>query len=1111
MLTIYKASAGSGKTYTLAKEYILHLIAYKDKDAPGDDGRSRRYRLRPPGQGAHRSILAITFSIQATGEMKRRIVDELALLADPCGDSSYRHDFISEYGFDPERLTAVAREALQGLLFDFSFFNVSTIDSFFQGVLRSFAREIDLPGNYEVELDENMAVGIGVADMFSSLNDPERNRSELMGWISKFMQANIDDGVQFNIFNRRSSFHSRLVRNLTSLMDEDYHDNAEAIHRYFTDDPTRLSRLEEALNKRIQVLRHRFADNARVAVEAANDYGLGDKTINSTIRLRMDRWAAGKFYDAADARSATLACVLPEQVKKRYTSAFLKSNEPPRAVDDAIVAMLTEAPRLYSKVNEARLILNNLYLFGLLGYLVEFISAYRRDNNTILISDTNELLRRIIKSELTPFIYERMGVFLKHFLIDEFQDTSRMQWDNLRPLLLESLSNSHDNLIIGDEKQCIYRFRNSDPNLLAAKVRSQVGDMLSHSLTVERGVRIEENTNRRSCANVVKFNNTLFPLLAADLGAEDTYSNTIQQVWDKKKAYPGYVNIEVSDATKQEDFTSVTLDRLAWEVRRQMRAGYRPKDIAVIVRYHHEGESVINHLLKLMDGDDPFFDSRFEITSREAMLISSSPLVKLIISVLRLVDTPEASSSTRTTSAMRLAQLTTRFEYFYNREGLDATAALERALADESGQIDRLTRESVSMQLVNLHSIVEHVIGTFISKEQRDDQNIFLSAFQDLVIDYCSRGQADVHSFLQWWDSRGRYEKLATPDDLDALTVITIHASKGLQYKCVHVPFATWDMCRPSSRNRQSFSWYRLPHYDGIDDELMPPLMPLENSAVLTDTEMAPHYERIMQEQRVDNLNLFYVATTRAVEELMITTYLSSRGNQSLGYYLVNALPRLRADDPALTVDVDFDGASASIGEPLTLDGKSRREHSGGQSSCNLTATLPMPIYDTTIRHNVWSLTRIDDLCDVDHARERGTFLHDVLSHVRRRRDLPLAMRRRAHRVGLSAEQESQFLGMLTRALDDSRVDRWFDDSRRVLNERTIDLDSTSQARPDRIVWTDDDHIEVVDYKFGEHQNKYFAQVRGYIRHLSAIFPAATITGYLWYPETSRIVPVPPQ
>lgn len=1108
MLTIYKASAGSGKTYTLAKEYILQLVAYKVKTDADEPNAPRRYKLRQPGERAHRSILAITFSNQATDEMKSRIIEELAALADMNKESNYRNDFVKEYGFDAQRLAEVARQALQDLLFDFRFFNVSTIDSFFQGVIRSFAREIDLPGNYEVELNDSQAVGVAVAEMFQSLNDPTAHDKHLMRWIISYMNSKIEEGGKFNVLNRGSGVHSTVVMGLTKLMNEDYHSNAEKINDYFSSDPMRIVRFDQALAERKRILRQRFKENAQCAVKAANDYGLGDKTINSTIRDRMTRWAAGENYDPSDAARASLNNISPDVKGKRYYAAYFKGNEVPQAVDDAIVAMLAEAPDIGREVDNVEVIRRSLFLFGLLGHIGDFISDYRRDNNTILISDTNELLTRIMQDELTPFIYERMGVFLEHFLIDEFQDTSKMQWRNLRPLVLESLGNGNDNLIIGDEKQCIYRFRNSDPELLASIVKQDANDGLSHDVTVEKGNCVAENTNYRSTPNVVKFNNTLFPVLARQLEADITYANTVQSVGKSNSPVQGYVKIEVMDCAKKDDFTEKTLSSLAQEVRRQLEAGYRPKDIAVIVREHTEGQLVIDHLLRLMEGEQPFFAKRFDITSRGALKISSSPLVKLIISILRLIDTPEASTSERTSSAMKLAQLTTRFEYYFNREGLDATESLKRALEDDEGHIDRITRDAVTMRLVNLHSIVEHIIGTFTSREQRDAYCIFLSAFQDLVVDFCSRGQADVHSFLQWWDGKGHNELLATPDDLDALTVITAHASKGLQYKCVHIPFATWPIVKLSTAFRISYDWYKMAPIPGIDPELIPPMIPLENMAALERTSFAPQFRDRVQEQRVDNLNVFYVAATRAIDELIINTFTTNRGGATIGKCLVDALGQMKAYNPDLTVDVNFDGTIATVGSPLSREEKEKidREQRMGKV---INETLPMPPYDTTIRHNVWSLTRVDDLVEVDRARERGTFLHDVLSQVRRRSDLPLALRRRAHRVGLSAQQESEFLELLTKALDDKRVSRWFDSWHRVLNERTIDLDATERERPDRIVWIDDTHIEVVDYKFGEHHDRYFKQVRRYVQHLASIFPETKVSGYLWYPLTSDIVPVP--
>lgn len=1106
MLTLYKASAGSGKTYTLTREYIKLLLGRKNKD-------TSRYTLRRSGGNAHRNILAVTFTIAATNEMKRRIIDHLELLGNHCNRSQgqpgspYMEYLTALYGATPDEVAQAARVALKELLMDFSQFNISTIDAFFQTVLRTFAREIDLPGNYEVELDEERVTGIGVGEMITSLNfrDDEKT-ARLTRWLTNFMSQSIDEGKGFNLFNRQSSLHEGLVRTMNQLLDETFKLNRDIIIDYLQSDPTRLERFEKSLTAGIARYKASFTETARTMMKTIADYGLTDaKAINAHLLKFIARAAEGwQEKLTATLRPAT------ENPGKRYTAAFLKAGDPPPALDDTLAAGCAEMLRCHARANEYRLLRRNLYNLGLLGYLMDFVGEYRRDNDIILLSDTNELLRRIIRDDLTPFIYERIGYFLNHFLIDEFQDTSRMQWGNMMPLLLESLSHGNDNLIIGDEKQCIYRFRNSDPDLLALEVKAAIEGRIAGTVT-ERGIDVADNTNWRSSRDIVRFNNAFFTSMARIAGASDTYANLTQQVSPKHIDSPAYISLTAIDEPKggEQSFDLLALQRMADEIKRQIQAGYRAKDIAVIVRRRSEGEAVVNHLLQLMEDPTSGFP-RMEITSSDSIELQSSAAIRLIISVLQIIDSTDATSGSRRKTARELARLVNRFEYFYNRANLDGSDALAKALTDD-GDISALAAEAAKMTCVNLPSMVERIISRYLSPREMEENNIFISAFQDQVIDFCSCGQSDIHSFLQWWQQSGRRKKLETPADMDALTVMTIHKVKGLQYPCVHIPFATWAMTEFSAPGKSNYEWYRLPAMDGIDPDIVPPLMPLNTEAALADTRLADSLKEIFARQRVDNINLLYVAFTRAERELIITTKPAPEKKadddrpkgEPLTRFIINAIEQATDDDNDLTLNLAerWDGKTLTIGTPTSP--------AVADTDADTAPRETMPPYSTCDRDDMWQLTRVDDLCDRSQAQERGIFLHDVLSRVRHRRDLPLAMRRRAYRIGLTGDEETAALETLTAALNDPRAARWFEGYSRVVNERTIMLPDGSHYRPDRVVWTDDGTIEVIDYKFGaEHHEKYLRQVKRYTGFLQEIYPDANVKGYLWYPDKKIIIDI---
>lgn len=1101
MLTLYKASAGSGKTYTLAREYIKLLLGRKNRD-------TGRYTLRRKGSNAHRNILAITFTIAATNEMKRRIIDHLELLGRHGDDaeSPYMEYLTTLYGATADDVAQAARGALKDLLMDFSQFNISTIDAFFQTVLRTFAREIDLPGNYEVELDEERVTAIGIGDMITSLNFRNDEKTErLTRWLTNFMSQSIDEGKGFNLFNRQSSLHEGLVKTMNQLLDENFKLNREAILGYLQNDPSKLERFEKALSAGIARYKASFVAAAQSMMKTIADYGLTEsKSINAHLLKFIMRSATEGWQEKL---STTLGPAAGNP-QKRYTAAYLKKGTPPTVLDESLSAGCAEMLRSHNRANEYRLLRRNLYNLGLLGYLMDFVGEYRRENDIILLSDTNELLQRIIRNDLTPFIYERIGYFLNHFLIDEFQDTSRMQWGNMMPLLLESLAQGNDNLIIGDEKQCIYRFRNSDPDLLAHEVKADVEGRISGTVA-ERGVDVADNTNWRSSRDIVRFNNAFFTSMARVAAVSDTYANITQQVSPKHFGSPAYITLAAIDSPNgvEPTFDQLALQRMASEIKRQRQAGYRAKDIAVIVRRRSEGEAVVNHLLQLMEDPESDFP-KMEITSSDSIELQSSAAIRLIVSVLQIIDSPDSTGSSRRKTARELAKLVNRFEYFYNRANLGGSEALAKALTDDD-DISALAAEAAQMTCVNLPSMVERIIARYLSPREMEENNIFLSAFQDQVIDFCSRGQSDIHSFLRWWQQSGRRKKLETPADMDALTVMTIHKVKGLQYPCVHIPFATWPMTEFSAPGKANYEWYKLPDMEGIDPAIVPPLMPLNTESALADTRLAGPLGEIFTRQRIDNINLLYVAFTRAERELIITTRRAPEKKdddgrlkgEPLTRFIIDAIEGWTTEDNDLTINL----ASRWNGDTLTIGTPTRPDSSGTDSA----PREEMPPYSSSDRDDMWQLTRVDDLCDRTQARERGIFLHAVLSRVRHRNDMPLALRRQAYRAGLSAEEEANASATLTQALDDPQAARWFDKYTRVVNERTIMLPDGSHYRPDRVVWHEDDSIDIVDYKFGaERSEKYSRQVKRYVGFLRKIHPDTEVNGYLWYPDNRQVVKI---
>ncbi|MDE5941467.1 MAG: UvrD-helicase domain-containing protein, partial [Muribaculaceae bacterium] len=920
MLQIHKASAGSGKTFALTREYLKLLLGCK-----GDDG---RYRLRPlsayghMSPKAHGEILAVTFTNKATEEMTARIIKELALLADESGDGSpYRNDFIKEFGCTQAELAAHAGIALTDLLCNFSWFNVSTIDSFFQGVLNTFSRELDLSPTRNVEIDDHYPLAVAVGNMLMSVNsnrsDGKRNelRRYLEGWLLLYMRSVAADGGGFNLFSRSSGLNADLISDIGKFFNEKYKMNREVIDAYLSD-PERIVRFTRAIAPA-----RSLAPLQKLAVESCRrTFQMGSELINHHVANSMGVIAREGLSKPPSGSWQTAL----ENPAKRFRAKVQPSAELEEALDETL--------RLVNEYFEKKKFYGFLYKWafnmGLFGQVQMFLEEYRHDNDLLLLSDTSDLLRRIISEDEMPFIYERMGTTIKHYLIDEFQDTSQMQWENLKPLVLESLSRGHDNLIIGDEKQCIYRFRNSDPHLLGNRVEQIVESRFPGALKL-RGVDISENCNWRSSADVVRFNNTLFYAMARRMEqglpgnpVSSTYAGLVQQVAPKNADFRGYIKVEFlptssDEQLSREEVEQLQFDRMVKEIDRQLSAGYRPGDIAVLVRKKREGKAVIEKLMDVMENDAGWCHGVIPIVSADSMEINLSPAVRMIVNVLRLTTQPmsvtmpggevdaDGEPLTEINPAYRRWRMAHRFELcrfdqvqetdsdgngVFDSEGnpvmrrLTDNEALLKAIAatstvpgessDEVQQaIDDEIRSLASMDSPTLMAMTERIIDRFLTPDGRRRENAFITAFQDLVLDFSENGDNNLHSFLEWWDRTGRFSNVAAPEGIDAINVMTIHKAKGLEFECVHLPYCSDKPVKYNDKNVRSVSWYTLdagfiPEVDAAD---VPPLLPLPNES--GNKEIAALKAEAVEwetEQKTDALNVAYVAFTRAVSEMTV-------------------------------------------------------------------------------------------------------------------------------------------------------------------------------------------------------------------------------------------------
>lgn len=1116
MLLIHKASAGSGKTFSLARQYLVHILGQKKENG--------EYRLRKKGErGLHRRILAITFTNKATEEMKGRIIHELAVLAglepgwDKETESPHLKYLTAKLHTTPAEIAEVSRIALKELLYDFNDFNVSTIDSFFQSVLRAFAHEAEVSGSYNVELDDKEVISSSVDSLLQDLNHSgaKEDTREIMRWLSLFMTKKIEDGSTFNIFNRSSGAFNGLIGFVDSVADDDYRKNEKEILEYL--DGGNFETFRKELDRMLGVLRRDVMKVCGHARDLIMQNGATDR-INRHVLNPIEKWAENGNGNPPSATVMNAAA----DIEKAYKASKKKTDNTPRDILDGPIALALDAIiSTHSRLAYINLLRNNVYYLGLLSYISRYMRKFRLENSTILLSDTNTLLSAIIGDSDSPFLYEKIGTKFENYLIDEFQDTSYSQWHNLEHLVRESSANGGDNLVIGDEKQSIYRFRGSDSSLL-----HNLAVTMKDLETEEKGTKAEENTNWRSSVEVIQFNNTLFSAMSDNGNFKEIYNSVAQHISPKNYDKHGYVALEITEAgpRDKELYVSKALDFLTENLRRQLMSGYKPGDIAILVRTGGEGETVISHLQDLKLSDPTF--PPFNIVSDRSYLISSSPAVRLVVSSLRYLTALEFNTKNHKRSRKEVARIQTDFEASYSMSE-SPSESLETAIRDLEGrrnsdpeQANAPDIEAKAIDAVDLYSLVEEIIKD-IPERGRTEEAVFITAFQDMVADFTARGQSDIRTFLEWWDERGSRQSVAGAEDPMAIKVLTVHKSKGLEFPCVHVPFAAFSR----STNMVDRAWFEIPSVQGIDPAIQPKMMPLDIVDSMKCTPVRDKYEEISLKRQLDFLNLLYVAFTRAVSELTVSFNIckSTSDIKPVNSLMMDAImgaddafcksreaeAELKGGEPSLyisLVDKLTDGR-LTIGKPTHFEEEKQKP----KPALDPSKGEMIGRYRTSEAKNPWRLTRNENtrINAAPSARERGLLFHYILSQILTVEDIPSAFAR----AKASQPEYMNVDGMreiFERSLTDPLVAKWFAPSSRVLMEREALTRGGKIKRFDRVVWTHDGELYLIDYKTGGQDPKVYSKdMKEYIDFFKSA-GYLSVRAFLFFLDKGQIIEIIP-
>lgn len=812
MINIFKASAGSGKTYRLTLEYLKFLF-----DSPEN----------------YRHILAVTFTNKATEEMKERIISALYKMAytkviPKSGSLRQIFDEIESHlgwlqneGSD-NKLRKMAEESLKVLLHDYSSFTVSTIDKFFQTAIRAFAREIGRNNSYNIELDSELVINMAIDNMLANLDKP--GNEELLEWLIYFSLDSLEGGSYWDI--------RYILRKMALEITKPGYKNGAGVNQR-TVTRENLSLLGSELKKIKADFEKRLAAIATGFVKTKSDFALEWSDFKNSARFkRFEKMAAGEYEFLPTLLNAldNFEDWLPKTAQKKNPILYSRMQD---AYNSGLNNAIAELKKLIDTSEKdylsAQNVLSNLYMLGVLADIDSYAKEYAKDNNLMLISDSEELLKKIIDGSDAPFIYEKIGSRIDNFMLDEFQDTAGMQWENFKPLIINSIAGGFNNLIVGDVKQSIYRWRGSDRELLSGSIANDIG---------EQNIKLSTLTiNYRSSRSIVEFNSDFFLFAAekADILFNREYnrnSDYLRNIYsDVKQELPegksqGYTKViayenEVGENGKKPWYTRAT-EQIPVEIEDSLSRGYSYRDINVLVRSNKEATEVINYLLSL----------NYPVMSADSLMLSLNGEVNTLVAALQSINSPENE--------------------------IAAEVVRRRGIVLDRKELSRL----------NLVELCQQIAGKYLNFSSED--SIFISSFIDLVNDFTKVERGDLNSFLDWWDLNGGKKYISSPPRQDAVNVMTIHKSKGLTLAVVIIPFVDWEF--KMDTNKLLWIKSQIAPYN-----LVQPL-PIRVNSNCISTHFAEEFIDEQQKNYADILNVAYVAFTRASHEMIILVKQSDSG-----------------------------------------------------------------------------------------------------------------------------------------------------------------------------------------------------------------------------------------
>ena len=1026
--TVYRSSAGSGKTYTLVREYLKIILQ---------------------DTGSFRNILAVTFTNKAAGEMKRRVLSCLEELSGPQAGKgkatkTLLPSLMEDTGLSEPEISLRSAEALKKILHHYSDFAIGTIDSFSHRIIRAFAHDFGLPVNFKVELDADELIETAVDLLLDKAGDDE----QLTALLVNFLENNIEDDKSWAIDKSLMEF-SKL------LLDEESQQNLSKLRSLSIKD---FKAIAGFLRKKTKEFENAMHEEANIASKAICNAGLEhhafaygssgiswyfeqlaggrlDKLVPGSrlvAAVEKDSWSSGK---ASSADKETI-----ERIKPILNESFQRIRE--------LIGKSYPGYRLY------KLLMKSVYPLALLNSIDLILQEFKKQNNIVHISEFNSRIAKIVMGEPVPFIYERTGEKYRHILIDEFQDTSALQWQNFVPLIENSLASGYFNLVVGDGKQAIYRWRNGDVEQFTSLPALKGSD--ESQVIRERQEALSRNfleqrldKNFRSGEVIVNFNNDFFGFICSllDEPRRKVYEGLIQIADTAKEG--GYVKISFTGKGEDEEETTedAMMEKVLGTIAECLGDGFRFRDIAVLCRANREA-SVIARML---------VEHSISVVSGESLLLNYSPLVRMLTGLVRYVFGP-VNPVIQAEILTRCCELFPAEKPFY-KSWLKTDPEKRTKLFNDFLNA-RIGGEGIStLKTLPVYDLFISLVNSFCPSAAGDP---YIQFFLNAVLKFGSDKSSSAPDFLEWWDDHHEKLSVVMSSGFDAVQVMTIHKAKGLQFPVVIYPFAG-----DSLKNTKKYLWAGLDHNEV--PSLATAILPSEKG--IEETVFADMYLEERQKSKLDLINVLYVVMTRPEQRLYLLPPPPKKSGEpgSVPSFLKSWLQHkeLWEDDHD---EYDFgyrDAMNPAIMEKLNVLHMPALKFSDWRETIRIRSSAP----------EIWNLE------DPDRNLRFGNVLHAILAGLTPENDADDMIERMLDNGLLDRVWENEVRSKIHKILNDPDFAFIFDNNADVRPEAEILTAGGHAIRPDRVIIKEGRAI-VVDYKTGRPMEKYKTQLQQYAKYL---------------------------